>query len=201
MAAAVAGAVRAPKGYKGVAMEGMIATWYARNTRSRIEEQRDLARRIGRLVPTGGSVLEVAPGPGYLSVELARLGTCRCSGLDISKTFVGIERRNAAEAGVQVDFRIGDATTIPFAASSFDFVVCVAAFKNFTQPTRVLEEFHRVLRGGGAALIVDLRKDATGKDLDAEVGNTLTIRCVTSRMKATSILRDGICLDCKWLAG
>src|SRR5205814_4771476 len=87
-------------GYNGIAMEGPIATWYARNTRSRIEEQRALAHRIAEQVPAGGRVLEVAPGPGYLSVELAKLGKCEVSGLDISETFVKIEQQNAAEAGV-----------------------------------------------------------------------------------------------------
>src|SRR5438045_4280013 len=85
------------KGYKGMAMEGPIATWYARNTRSRIEEQRELAYRIAERVPVGGRVLEVAPGPGYLSIELAKLGKREVTGLDISETFVKIERQNAAE--------------------------------------------------------------------------------------------------------
>lgn len=157
------------KGYKGLAMEGAIATWYARNTRSRIEEQRQLALRIAAQVPQGGRVLEVAPGPGYLSIELAKLGKVQVTGLDISETFVKIERQNAAQAGVNVDFNHGDATTMPFEANQFDFAVCVAAFKNFTQPVQALNEFHRVLKPGGVALIVDLRRDASLADIDAEV--------------------------------
>ena len=159
------------KGYKGIAMEGPIATWYARNTRSRIGEQRELAHRIAERVPVGGRVLEVAPGPGYLSIELAKLGKCEVTGLDISETFVRIGRQNAAEAGVKVDFRHGDATTMTFDENSFDFAVCVAAFKNFTQPEKVLNEFHRVLKPGGTALIVDLRRDASIEDIDEEVKN------------------------------
>ena len=162
---------KAQKGYKGLPMEGLIATWYARNTRSRIEEQRNLAYRIAERVPARGRVLEVAPGPGYLSIELAKLGKCEVTGLDISETFVKIERQNAAEAGVKVDFNHGDATTMPFDDNSFDFAVCVAAFKNFTQPVLALNEFHRVLKPGGTALIVDLRRDASIKDIDDEVKN------------------------------
>ena len=150
-------------------MEGPIATWYARNTRSRIEEQRELAHRIADGVPAGGRVLEVAPGPGYLSIELAKLGKCEVTGLDISESFVKIERQNAAEAGVKVDFNHGDATTMPFDDNRFDFAVCVAAFKNFTQPVRALNEFYRVLKPGGTALIVDLRRDASVQDIDQEV--------------------------------
>src|SRR5690349_6566746 len=109
------------KGYKGLPMEGAIATWYARNTRSRIEEQRQLAVRIAEQVPAGGRVLEVAPGPGYLSIELAKLGKVEVTGLDISETFVKIEQQNAAEAGVKVDFNHGDAARMPFDDNSFDF--------------------------------------------------------------------------------
>lgn len=159
------------KGYKGIAMEGIIANWYAKNTRSRIGEQRDLAIRIAELVPAGGRVLEVAPGPGYLSIELAKLGKCEVTGLDISESFVKIERQNAAAAGVKVDFNHGDATTMPFDTNKFDFAVCVAAFKNFTQPVRALNEFHRVLKPGGKVLIVDLRRDASIEDIDREVKN------------------------------
>ena len=157
------------KGYKGIAMEGPIATWYAKNTRSRIEEQHQLAVRFAELVPAGGRALEVAPGPGYLSIELARLGKFEVTGLDISETFVKIERQNAAEAGVKVDFNHGDATHMPFADNSFDFAGCVAAFKNFTQPVQALNEFYRVLKPGGTAIIVDLRRDASVEDIDQEV--------------------------------
>ena len=157
------------KGYKGMAMEGLIATWYARITRSRIAEQRELAHRIAERVPVGSHVLEVAPGPGYLSIELAKLAKYEVTGLDISETFVKIERQNAAEAGVKVDFNHGDATTMPFDDNSFDFAVCVAAFKNFTQPVQVLNEFYRILKPGGTALIVDLRRDASIEDIDEEV--------------------------------
>ena len=160
---------RTKKGYKGISMEGFIATWYARTTRSRIEEQRAIALDIAGRVPQGGRVLEVAPGPGYLSIELAKLGTCQGSGLDISRTFVDIEKRNAEEAGVRIDFRHGDATEMPFDDDTFDFAVCVAAFKNFTQPQRVIDELHRVPRRGGTALIVDLRRDASAEGIAAEI--------------------------------
>src|SRR6266496_2042038 len=162
-------AQKSQKGYKGMAIEGPIATWYARNTRSRIEEQRELARRIAERVPVGGRVLEVAPGPGYLSIELAKLGKCQVTGLDISETFVKIERQNAAEAGVKVDFNQGNAAAMPFDDNSFDFAVCVAAFKNFTQPVQALNEFYRILKPGGTALIVDLRRDASIEDINEEV--------------------------------
>jgi ubiquinone/menaquinone biosynthesis C-methylase UbiE len=157
------------KGYKGMAMEGIIATWYAGNTRSRMEEQRQLAARINERVAQGGRVLEVSPGPGYLSVALAKMGKVQVSALDISKSFVEIVRKNAAEAGVTVDARLGDAAAIPFEDNTFDFIVDVAAFKNFTRPVTAIDEFWRVLRPSGTALIADLRGDTTMQDINREV--------------------------------
>jgi hypothetical protein len=39
---------RKAKPYKGMGMEGMVATWYAKNTGKNIAEFRDLAKRIAR---------------------------------------------------------------------------------------------------------------------------------------------------------
>ncbi len=58
---------------------------------------------------------------------------------------------------------------MPFASGSFDFIVCRAAFKNFSQPVQALREMHRVLKPGGKALIIDLRPDAPPEAVRAEV--------------------------------
>ncbi len=152
-------AVATQKGYKGIGMEGPIAHWYAKNTRRDMAGYRKLAERLKAGLPEGGDVLEVAPGPGFLAIELAKGGNLRVTGLDISRTFVDIARRNAAETGVRVDFRQGNASAMPFADNSFDLLVCRAAFKNFSEPVKALHEMHRVLRPGGTAIVADLRRD------------------------------------------
>ncbi|MFI4935598.1 MAG: class I SAM-dependent methyltransferase [Caulobacterales bacterium] len=160
---------RKVKPYKGVAMEGVIATWYAKNTASSLAEFVDLAKRIAAETPAGAAVLEIAPGPGYLAIELARLGARRIAGLDISHSFVRIASQNAARAGVDIDFRQGDAAALPFGAAAFDFIVSRAAFKNFGDPVGALREMHRVLRPGGTAVIFDMRGDATNASIAKEV--------------------------------
>ena len=156
------------KGYKGLGMEGPIARWYERNTRKDLAEFRTLAARLASMAPEGAGFLEVAPGPGFLGIELAHAGF-RVTGLDISETFVEIGRQSAQREGVRVDFRLGNASAMPFEADSFDFLVCRAAFKNFSEPVRALQEMHRVLRPGGRALIVDLRRDVSPRDIDRYV--------------------------------
>jgi ubiquinone/menaquinone biosynthesis C-methylase UbiE len=154
-------------------MEGMSARWYAkqRGTHSQITVFRRQAAQLTEATPNGATVLEVAPGPGYLAIEITRLARFRVTGLDISRTMVEIARENAAAAGVSVDFHHGDATEMPFAEGSFDLIVCQAAFKNLTRPVSALNEIHRVLRPGGRAVIQDLRKEASTADIDGEVKN------------------------------
>jgi ubiquinone/menaquinone biosynthesis C-methylase UbiE len=156
---------------KGPEMEGLVARWYSRirGTKSQIEAYRKEAARLTGTLPAGAKVLEVAFGPGYLAIELARLGRYKVSGLDISHTFVKIAGQNATEAGVTADFHQGDAAVMPFEADTFDLIVCQAAFKNFVHPGSALSEMHRVLRGGGTALIQDMSRDASHADIERDV--------------------------------
>jgi len=155
------------KAYIGWGMEGWIARWYNRTRGADLEDFRRQAQAVAGQLHGGAKVLEVAPGPGFFSVELARLGDFQITGLDISQAFVEIATSHARSAGVQVDFRLGNAAAMPFASESFDFVYCSAAFKNFSEPVQALNEMHRVLRPGGQAVIVDLRKDVSLDDIDA----------------------------------
>jgi ubiquinone/menaquinone biosynthesis C-methylase UbiE len=158
-------AATASKGYKGLGMEGLIARWYARNTGKNIEDFTKAAQKVAQHLPDGAEVLEVAPGPGFWAIELAKLGPYRIVGLDISKTFVRLATENAAKAGVAVTFREGNASVMPFEANSFDFVYCRAAFKNFSEPVEAIKEVYRVLKPGGTAVIVDLRRDASPESI------------------------------------
>jgi ubiquinone/menaquinone biosynthesis C-methylase UbiE len=157
------------KGYKGWGMEGPIARWYARSTGRSIEPFRREAEAIARQLPDQSAVLEVAPGPGFLAIELAKLGFQRVVGLDISQSFVQIATENAKKAGVEVTFRQGNASAMPFNPESFDFIYCRAAFKNFSAPIQALSEMHRVLKPGGQAVIHDMRRDASPEAIKAAV--------------------------------
>ena len=119
---------------------------------------------VQRLQRAGGCT-----GPGFFAVELAKLGDFKITGLDISRTFVEIAMENARNAGVKIDFRLGNASAMPFADESFDFIYCSAAFKNFSEPVKALDEIYRVLRPGGEAMVMDLRKDVSLDEIDAYV--------------------------------
>jgi ubiquinone/menaquinone biosynthesis C-methylase UbiE len=150
-------------------MEGMVAKWYAANTAEMMKEYVDLAQRMASEIAEGASVLEVAPGPGYFSIELAKRGQYAITGLDISHTFVRMAAKKAAEAGVRVNFTQGSASNMPFPAGSFDFLLCRAAFKNFADPVGALREMARVLKPGGRGLIIDLKRNASPGEISRQV--------------------------------
>ncbi len=176
---------RAKKPYIGISMEGPLATWYAKTTGKDMAEFERLARELAAGLPNGARVLEVAPGPGFLSVALAKLGPYEVTGVDISESFVRMASEYAQKEGARVQFIHGSASDLPLPASSFDLIVCRAAFKNFSEPLRAINEMHRVLKPGGQALIIDLCKDASWKEIVAYVDGLKLSRTSTFMTKFT----------------
>ncbi|WP_256941311.1 class I SAM-dependent methyltransferase [Bacillus sp. EAC] len=157
---------------KDVGIYGLTAKWYDKNSRkSRMKQMQEYANEISTLVENGASILEVAPGPGYLSIELAKKGF-NVTGVELSQDFVVIEKNNAKEANVSVDFKEGNASNLPCEDNSFDFIVCSAAFKNFKDPVKALSEMYRVLKPDGKALVIDMNYNSTSEDIENEVRNS-----------------------------
>lgn len=151
--------------FKDLGLKGKRARQYDAFSREyRMTDFTEYATLAASYVGQGASVLEVAAGPGYFCIELAKRGDFAITGLDISDDLVNIARVNAARAGVRVDYISGNAGEMPFPDSAFDLVFCSWAIKNFMNPVKALNEMYRVLRPGGSALIVDLNHNATSDD-------------------------------------
>src|ERR1700694_4113224 len=69
-----------------------------------------------------GDVLEVAIGTGRNAPFYP--DSIRLTGIDLSPAMLDIAHTRAADAGVAVDLREGDAQALPFDDASFDTVVC-----------------------------------------------------------------------------
>ena len=148
-------------------MNGEKARQYDRYSREyRMDEIKRNALDVASHLKEGNAVLEIAPGPGYLSIELAKLGKYKIIGMDISKDCVEIARKNAKDDGVDVEFREGNVSAMPFQGGRFDFVVCTLAFKNFKEPLKALNEIHRVLKPGGTVLIMEMNRNAPKQAID-----------------------------------
>ena len=159
------------KGYKGIGMEDFVARWYEKTTRKDMQEFIKLAERINQKFAAGGDLLEIAMGPGFLAVEIAKNNKFKVKGLDISKTFIELAKKNAKQAEVIIDFQQGNVATMPFATNSFDQIICRAAFKNFAEPIKALQEIQRVLCPGGTAIIIGLRRDTSMNEIKKYVHN------------------------------
>ncbi|MFJ6675024.1 class I SAM-dependent methyltransferase [Actinosynnema sp. NPDC091369] len=100
-----------------------------------------------------GDVLEIAVGTG-LNLPHYPPGV-RLTGLDFSPAMLDRARARAAALGLDVALREGDAQALPFADASFDTVVCTLGLCGIPDDRAAIAEMHRVLRPGGALLLLD----------------------------------------------
>jgi ubiquinone/menaquinone biosynthesis C-methylase UbiE len=99
----------------------------------------------------GGATFPIADavGPGGLAV-----------GVDISSAMVEAARKRAGNrAGV--DFRVGDATAIPFPDKFFHSARCERVFLYLPDRLAALKEMMRVVKPGGRICLVDTEIDST----------------------------------------
>jgi ubiquinone/menaquinone biosynthesis C-methylase UbiE len=103
-----------------------------------------------------GRLLDVACGPGVVTAALAP-GAASVVAFDATEQMLEKARSRCDKAGLaNVDFKCGDAENLPFADGQFDGVVTRLAVHHFGDPQRALHEMFRVLRRGGAAVVVDI---------------------------------------------
>jgi ubiquinone/menaquinone biosynthesis C-methylase UbiE len=117
-----------------------------------------LARLAGR---APREALDVGCGTGFLALRLAELGHV-VSGVDLSAQMIEQARGKADLAGLEIDFRVGDAADLDSTDGSYDLVVARHVIWNLPDPERGLAEWLRVLRPGGRLLLVE------GKWADSE---------------------------------
>ena len=102
-------------------------------------------------------VLEVGPGPGYFSVEVARrLPQGRLELFDLQREMLEQARRRLERAGLHnVGFTQGDACNLPYGENQFDVVFLVAVLGEVADPATCLRDIHRTLRPGGLLSITE----------------------------------------------
>ena len=122
---------------------------------SMAEEMR-IARLLMGLSP-GGTVLDVACGPGNFSREFAHAvgEEGLVVGIDASPTMLARGAAENDEAGVtNLALVRGDATRLPFRDGRFDAACCFAALHLFADPMGALDEMRRVLADRGRIAIM-----------------------------------------------
>ena len=99
-------------------------------------------------IQPGERVLDVGTGTGVAAVTAARKGA-RVSAVDLTPALLEHARENGRVAGVDIEWKEGDAEQIPFPDAGFDVVISQFAHMFAPRPDVVVGEMRRVLRPGG----------------------------------------------------
>jgi SAM-dependent methyltransferase len=106
-----------------------------------------------RLAPARGEVLDVAAGPGSLSLLAARTAR-HVTAVDFAPAMLAQLTARAAAAGVtNVDPQLGDGQQLPFPDASFDAAYSMFGLIFFPDRGAGLHQLARVLRPGARALV------------------------------------------------
>ena len=109
---------------------------------------------------TAQQVLDVACGTGDSTIAVAHAAASGSlvTGVDISEGMMALVAEKAEKAGVadRIRLAVADGEDRPFPNASFDRVTCAFGIRNFEHKEQGLREFHRVLKPGGRAVILEL---------------------------------------------
>ena len=105
-------------------------------------------------------ILDVACGTGDSTISIARAAAegTTVTGADISEGMMALVMEKAEKAGVgdRIDLQVADGENLPYGEGTIDRVTCAFGIRNFEHKEKALQEFLRVLRPGGRAVILDL---------------------------------------------
>ena len=113
------------------------------------------------LVEPGGHILDAGCGSGVVSRALIDNGF-QVTGIDISQKMIGIARQLVPDA----EFIVGDMTALEFDNETFDGIVSTYAVFHIprTMHFSLFQDFHRLLKKGGALLFSIGSRETDGTD-------------------------------------
>lgn len=102
------------------------------------------------------NVLEVACGSGIVSCEFAK-HVNHVTGIDITEGMINEAKKLQAKYQLKnIDWEIGEVTSLCYPDSSFSIVVSRFGFHHFLNPQMVLMEMIRVCKSNGIVMVVDV---------------------------------------------
>ena len=128
--------------------------------RKLIHSPSEIADRLQLTVRS--EVLEVGPGPGFFSVEIARrVPEGRLELFDLQPEMLLKARRKLERAGLSsvVGYTAGDARELKYPDASFDVAFLVSVLGEVPEPRKCLAMLHRIIRPGGLLSITESLPD------------------------------------------
>jgi ubiquinone/menaquinone biosynthesis C-methylase UbiE len=132
------------------------------------------ANTVRRIVQTAGvqpgeTVLEIGPGTGYYSLDVASWiapGTLHV--FDLQQEMLDHTMRRAAEQGIEnIQPTQGDARQLPYGDATFDAAYLVTVLGEIPDQERALAELQRVLKPGARLVVGELFGDPHMVGIDA----------------------------------
>ncbi len=118
------------------------------------------ANGMARLLAAAGvtqdmKVLDVACGPGIVACAVAAQAA-HVTGIDLTPAMIAQARERQQSLKLDnIDWHVGDATRLPFAAGAFDVVLTRYSFHHMLDPAVALREMKRVCRKDGRVVVID----------------------------------------------
>ncbi len=106
----------------------------------------------------GKDVLDLGCAGGFMAEALARRGA-RVTGIDPAKQAIAAAKAHAEGSGLDIRYDVGVAEALPYAAASFDAVVCVDVLEHVSDLKRTIGETARVLRPGGQVMFDTINRN------------------------------------------
>jgi cyclopropane fatty-acyl-phospholipid synthase-like methyltransferase len=106
----------------------------------------------------GKTLLDIACGAGGPALRIAAATGCSVVGIDVHEEALTTASSLAAQRGLaeRAEFRSTDATgPLPFSDASFDAITCIDAINHFSDRSRVIADWARLLKPGGRLLFTD----------------------------------------------
>ena len=115
---------------------------------------------VTRLDPQPGErILDLATGTGWTSRQVALRGAT-VTGVDIAVDLIAAARAAAQAKGLEIDYRIGDAESLPFEAGEFAAVISTCGIMFASRPEAAAAELARVTRKGGRIALTTWLSDS-----------------------------------------
>lgn len=133
---------------------GAVAAGYSTNATHAAGPDLPLLLEAAACRP-GDIALDIGTGAGHTAMLIAP-HCAHVTAVDITAGMLDETRANAAARGLtNITVEEADAEALPYAANSFDLVLCRVSSHHFAHPGRFVSEVSRVLRANGRFILVD----------------------------------------------